>query len=237
MLVNQGRVRLLNAHLERLFLGCKRLGIGSPDDSTLRLEIERIRASAESGVIKLIVTRGIGGRGYRPGIDASATRILTFHEAPLNLTKEISVRWCETRLSRNPALAGLKHLNRLEQVLAQREWDDETIEEGLMLDSEGELVCATAANIFLVRANELVTSDLRYCGIRGVMREEVIRLARERGFSVNEEPLWPEDLDSASEVFVTNAVRGIRSVVALEQRTWSPGPIARSLDEALGANA
>jgi 4-amino-4-deoxychorismate lyase len=238
MLVKRGRVRLLDAHLARLFQGCERLGISQPDESSLRGEIERVCASAVSGVIKLILTRGIGGRGYRASIDSSPTRLLTFHELPpdLNDTK-IAVRWCDMRLSRNPVLAGMKHLNRLEQVLAQREWDNAAIAEGLMLDSEGELVCATSANVFLVRGSELVTSDLRYCGVRGVMRDAVMRLARMLGISVTEEPLWPEDLDTASEVFVTNAVRGIRSVISLEQRTWPAGPIARSLNEALSADA
>jgi 4-amino-4-deoxychorismate lyase len=237
MLVKGGRVRLLDAHLLRLFSGCKRLGIPCPDESELRMEIERVCGSAESGVIKLIVTRGIGERSYRPDDQATVTRILSIHDIPARSNQTISIRWCEMRLSRNPALAGMKHLNRLEQVLAQREWNDPTIAEGLMRDSEGELVCATAANVFIVRGQELVTSDLRYCGIRGVMRDEVLRLARTLGIPVSEEPLWPEDLDGANEVFVTNAVRGIRSVVSLEQLSWPSGPIAQALREALYADA
>lgn len=102
-----------------------------------------------------------------------------------------------------------------------------------MLDSEGELVCATAANIFIVRGHEIVTPDLRFCGIRGVMRAEVMRLAQTIGIAVRETPLWPEDLYSAQEVFITNAVRGVRCVIGLDDLVWSRGAISQALLEAL----
>lgn len=139
------------------------------------------------------------------------------------------VRWCETRLGRNTRLAGIKHLNRLEQVLAQQEWDDPRIAEGFMLDTEGELVCATSCNVFLVRDGVLRTPDLRFCGVAGVMRARVILAAAELGIAVVEEPLWPDDVATAQEVFITNAVRGIRAVVSLDTLSWSPGPITAQL--------
>lgn len=237
MLLKQGRVRFLDAHLARLSLGCERLAIGCPDTERLRAEIAHVCAAAESGVVKLVVTRGNGARGYRAQAGAASTHIVSLHAPPPESSATIRVRWCDMRMSRNPALAGIKHLNRLEQVLAQSEWNDPTIDEGFMLDNEGELVSATAANVFVVRGHEIATADLRYCGIRGVMRGEVIRLARELGMSVHEEPLWPEDLDVASEVFVTNAVRGVRAVIALDAHTWPLGPVTQSLMKALDAHA
>jgi 4-amino-4-deoxychorismate lyase len=237
MLLKQGRVRLLDAHLARLTLGCRRLGIECPDLAVLRADIDRVCGGDDSGIVKLVVTRGVGGRGYRPSTDIAVTRIVALHEPVAQTNNTIRVRWCDMRLSRNPALAGIKHLNRLEQVLAQREWNDSKIEEGLMLDSEGELVCATAANVFIVRGSELVTADLRYCGIRGVLRDEVLRLATKLKIPVHEEPLWPEDLETASEVFVTNSVRGIRSVIALEHQSWPRGHVAQALQEAIDEDA
>jgi 4-amino-4-deoxychorismate lyase len=237
MALQNGRVRFLDAHLQRLATGCSRLGIKPPADSILRAEIAAIANSQQDGVVKIIVTRGAGGRGYRPTEGAAATRILTLHDAPRQTGEDIAVRWCDMRLSRNPALAGIKHLNRLEQVMAQSEWRDERIGEGLMLDYEGELVCGTQSNVFLVRNGELATPDLRYCGVHGIMRAAVITTARELKIPVHEEPLWPDDLDSATEVFVTNAVRGVRSVVALDERSWSPGSVARSIRDALAAHA
>jgi 4-amino-4-deoxychorismate lyase len=139
------------------------------------------------------------------------------------------LRWCDTRLARQPLLAGIKHLNRLEQVLAQSEWSDERVQEGLMVDTEGELIGGTASNVFVVRDGTLLTPDLRFCGVRGVMRGQVIACARRLGLPVSEEPLWPEDLQSAKEVFVTNAVRGIRPAATLGDLAWSDHAVARRL--------
>ena len=236
MLLAWGKVRFLDAHLRRLAQGCSKLGIDYPGDDVLRAEIDRVCGSRSAGVVKLVLTRGAGARGDRPAPGAPCTRIVSLHE-PVESPSSIRVRWCRMRLSRNAALAGIKHLNRLEQVLAQSEWQDPEVEEGFMLDSEGELVCGTASNIFIVRGHELITHDLRYCGVRGIMRGEVIRIATELGIPVREEPLWPEDLETATEVFVTNAIRGIRSVTALEQFTWPCGHITQSLREAVDRDA
>ena len=237
MLLKGGRVRLLDAHLARLAHGCKRLGIEYPGDQRVRNELAHVCAAAEEGIVKYVVTRGVGGRGYRMTSNQAPTRIASLH-APISPAQpEIRARWCDMRLSRNSALAGIKHLNRIEQVLAQNEWTDPSVEEGLMLDSEGELVSATAANVFIVRGNEIATADLRYCGIRGVMRGEVLRLASSLGIAAHEEPLWPEDLDTAHEVFITNAVRGIRAIVSLDQHSWPHGHVTRALQDALDRNA
>ena len=237
MLLKNGSVQSIDAHLQRLAHGCNRLGIECPHEATLRAEISLVGAKAHNGIIKLMVTRGSGARGYRSQSGATPTRIVSLYPPPPPSGETLRLRWCETRLSRNPALAGIKHLNRLEQVLAQNEWDGSEIGEGLMLDIEGELVCATAANVFLVRGGELVTSDLRYCGIRGVMRGTVMRIARSLGITVHEEPLWPEDIDAATEMFVTNAVRGIRAVTALGDHSWEIGVMTHALQKAVENDA
>lgn len=232
--LRDGAVRFLASHLARLQEGCRRLRIPYPGDESLTSDIRNLAGTEREGVIKIIVTRGSGGRGYRPAENARAIRIVSLHPLPaMPDSAGIAARWCETRLSRNPALAGMKHLNRLEQVLAQLEWNDADTGEGLMLDTEGELVCATASNVFLGRHEALFTPDLRYCGVRGVMRGEVLRAATHLGIGVSEEPLWPRDLEDATEVFVTNAVRGIRPVLALEGLRWEAGSLARRIAAAL----
>ncbi|MET0499639.1 MAG: aminodeoxychorismate lyase [Steroidobacteraceae bacterium] len=238
MLCQNGTVRLLDAHLQRLTNGCARLGITATDDALLREEIRRVSAD-QSGVVKIVITRGAGGRGYRPPADLCTTRIVSLRALPApSMRSGVNVRWCEMRLGRNAVLAGMKHLNRLEQVLAQREWTDPaidpTIDEGFMRDTEGELVCATMSNVFIVRRNEILTPDLRFCGVRGVMRGEVLRLAREQGIAAREMALWPQDVDSADEIFITNAVRGVRSVTSVGARHWAPGPITQVI--AAGVN-
>jgi 4-amino-4-deoxychorismate lyase len=234
-LLVQGRVRLLEQHLRRLALGCERLGIVPPDPAMLRSDVQRLSGSAERGVLKIIVSRGIGPRSYRPSARSTTTRIVALYPAPLQPAgPRLALRWCETRLGRNARLAGIKHLNRLEQVLAQAEWQDESIVDGLMLDTEGELVSGTASNVFLVRGDVLVTPDLRFCGVLGVMRAEVLRLAKELDIPVSEEPIWPHDVEAASEIFITNAVRGIRSVTELGVLRWTDAPVADRLRQAFG---
>jgi 4-amino-4-deoxychorismate lyase len=199
----------------------------------LRRDIATLVGAHGEGVVKLIVTRGAGGRGYRSP-PLSPTRIAMLYPLPtMSGQPGITVRWCTTRLARNAQLAGIKHLNRLEQVLAQNEWHDESIAEGLMLDTEGELICATASNIFLVSEGVLATPDLRFSGIRGVMREQVIAAAQRKGIALEERALWPDELLGAAEVFVINAVRGIRPIVALDEQRWAVGPVTTRLMAAI----
>jgi 4-amino-4-deoxychorismate lyase len=236
-LLQQGSVRFLDAHLERLLSGCERLSIEPPNLAVLRDEISTVTTSLRSGVLKLIVTRGVAQtRGYRPEVPATPTRIVALYAAPNDTEPHapVQLRWCDTRLGRNARLAGIKHLNRLEHVLAQAEWRESAVAEGLMLDTEGELVCGTASNVFIVREGTLLTPDLRFCGVRGVVRAQVLRAARAMQLSVSEEPLWPDDLLNAQEVFVTNAVRGIRSVGQLDLARWTHFTMAKRLREALG---
>jgi 4-amino-4-deoxychorismate lyase len=232
-LLKNGAVRFLDAHLDRLYVGCERLGIAAPDQTQLRSEIATVTAKLRVGVLKIIISRGAGARGYRAGGEKGGTRIVAMYAAPELDSRPIELRWCDTRLGRNARLAGIKHLNRLEQVLAQSEWTDERIEEGLLLDTEGELIGGTASNVFIVRDNTLLTPDLRYCGVRGVMRSQVLRAASRMNLAVSEEPLWPQDLEAADEVFVTNAVRGIRSVAAIDALRWDIAKTAQKLREML----
>lgn len=232
LLVN-ARVRFLDDHCKRLLAGCARLGITPPDQQTLLREIAQVTAGTDRGVLKIIVTRGAGGRGYRPSGAMSSNRVVALH--PFNPAPHgaLRLRWCDIRLGRNARLAGIKHLNRLEQVLAQSEWREGEADEGLMLDTEGEVVCATSANVFVVRDNTLLTPDLRFCGVQGVMRAQVIKAAAQVRLAVSEEPLWPHDLETANEVFITNAVRGIRSVASLGSLQWSETSVATRLASAL----
>lgn len=234
--LEHGVVRWLDAHLARLRVGCERLRIPAPDEATLRAEIATVTANLRSAVVKIILSRGVGARGYRPSGECVPTRVVAAYPAPdVESDRTLHLRWCETRLGRNERLAGIKHLNRLEQVLAQAEWNDPAIDEGLMLDTEGELVCATASNVFIVRDGTLFTPDLRFCGVRGVMRGEVLRTAAKLGIAVTEEPLWPHDVEAADEVFLTNAVRGIRVAGSLGSKQWTRRAVADAFKAVLRA--
>jgi 4-amino-4-deoxychorismate lyase len=232
MAAANGRVRHLGLHLARLEDGCRRLGIPMPSAGLLEEECGRVLEGLGNGTVKLLVTRGPGPRSYRPPAEPTVTRIVTC-AAPRTRSDPlapITVRLCRTRLAQNPLLAGIKHLNRLEQVMACAEWDDPAIDEGLTLSVDGRLICATAANVFLVMAGRLVTPDIRDCGVAGVMRQVVLAAARELGLSASVEDVRPESLDGADEVFVTNAVTGIRPVGELMGvRKWSVGEVTRAL--------
>jgi 4-amino-4-deoxychorismate lyase len=235
MLLKNGRIRFLADHLERLQSGCERLAIPAPPAALLSQELQTICGQQPHAVIRLTLTRGRSERGYRPAQITQPTRVWQSFAAPAIAASGIRLRWCATRLSRNALLAGIKHCNRLEQVLAQAEWRDPDIAEGLMLDTEGELVCGTTSNIFLVLEGRLVTPDLRYSGIAGVMRKNILRLAMALNIETEQRAVRAEEVQIAQEVFVCNSVRGMQPVVALEQQHWPVGELTQVLLEALQA--
>jgi len=233
-----GRPRMLDRHLQRLERGCRRLGFAAPASALLETEIAAIAAAAPpDGVIKLIVTRGDGGRGYRPPSAPQPRRILSAHPAPGHdpawWRDGVALRICTTRLGCNPALAGIKHLNRLEQVLARQEWDDPGVPEGLMLDHDGNLVCGTQANVFVVRDGMLMTPALDACGVEGVMRGFVLTQAAKMGLRVTTGTLKLDLLAQAGELFVTNAVIGIWPVRTVGEQAFVPGPVAALMQQLL----
>jgi 4-amino-4-deoxychorismate lyase len=227
-----GRVRHLDLHLTRLEQGCRRLRMPMPSPGLIEDECARVLEGLGAGTVKLTLTRGPGPRGYRPPAEPSVTRIVV-SSAPKprgDALAPLAVRFCETRMGLNPLLAGLKHLNRLEQVMACAEWDDPAIGEGLMLSSDGRLISATAANVFLVEDGRLVTPAIRDCGVAGIMRQLVMAAAAEMGLPTVVEDVLPDRLVAADEFFVTNAVVGIRPVEELVgMRRWESSEITRAL--------
>jgi 4-amino-4-deoxychorismate lyase len=227
------------AHWARLRAGCERLGIPAPDRMSLRDEAQRLCSGLERAVLKIIVTRGSGGRGYRPPAQPAPTRILSVHpwpEYPHSFSKEgVRLRLCETQLGRNSRLAGIKHLNRLEQVLGRAEWDDPMVPEGIMRDEAGHVVEGTMSNLFMVRQGGLLTPDLTSCGVSGIARAMILSLAERGGIACEVRQLGEQDLWAADEVFVCNSVIGVWPVHAIEERQYGAGPVTRRLAAALAA--
>lgn len=232
MPASDGRIRHFDRHLARLEEGCRRLGLPMPPVGLIRDECAQALEGLRSGVVKLILTRGPGPRGYRPPAEPSVTRIV-ISSAPRPRSEThgpVAARFCSTRLGLNPALAGLKHLNRLEQVLACAEWNDPRIGEGLMQALDGRVISATAANVFLVRDGRLVTPAIRDCGVAGVMREVVLGIAREARIPVEVQDVYPDEFEHADEVFLTNVVIGVRPVEEIVGlRRWGSGEITARL--------
>ena len=229
-----GRPRFLALHLERLARGCARLGFEFPDRGELEREI-LAAAAAPGAIVKVLLTRGPAvARGYASSGAEQPTRVTLryrWDEEPRSRLAGVSVRTAALRLGENPALAGLKHLNRLEQVLARREWSDGDIAEALMFSASGRLISGVMSNVFLVEGQRLRTPLLDRCGVAGIMRQVVLREAARAGIAVEEASLDAEDLARAREIFLTSAVIGLRPVRALDGRVCEIGALTRELHE------
>ena len=232
--VCRGEPLLWERHRQRLARGCARLGLPAPDPERLRREARTLCRGRERGVLKILLTRGQASRGYACEPDTAPTRVLLWSEWPAHPAgcreQGVAVRWCETRLSRNRRLAGIKHLNRLEQVLARAEWEGEYAE-GLMRDDQGQVIEGVMSNVFLVRNGELHTPDLSECGIEGVMRALVMERAARHGLAVSVGALTREDFLRAEEVFLTNSLIGVWPVRQIENTILSMGPVSRRVME------
>lgn len=234
--VCHGRALLWEAHLERLRLGCERLAIPMPESGLLHDEAARLCTGVTKGVLRLTLTRGAGGRGYASGDAGEPTRVLSLFPWPAYepgwAETGVLARLCDTRLARNPRLAGIKHLNRLEQVLARREWEDD-VAEGVMRDEAGDVIEGVMSNLFLVTDGVLSTPDLSYCGVAGVMRALVLEKARAVGLSARIGRVTLDDLEHCDELFFTNSIIGIWPVVGFENRHYRVGPMTRQLQGAI----
>jgi 4-amino-4-deoxychorismate lyase len=239
--VKQGRPQLWEQHMERLLDGCRRLRLPALDPSLLRAEADALCAGAARAVLKLVLTRGPGARGYRIEPGGPGTRILTLSAAadyPVHYYRDgVAVRLCATRLACNPVLAGIKHLNRLEQVLARAEWDTADIAEGLMCDARGQVIEGIMSNLFIVRGGVLVTPWLGECGVAGVMQGSILAWARASGLPVQEQPLAPGEIKAADEVFLCNSLIGVWPVRRFEEAVLRPGPVTARILAAVGASS
>jgi 4-amino-4-deoxychorismate lyase len=233
-----GEPRFLGLHLERLAAGCARLHLPPQAAAPVGEEVRRLAHGTARAVIKVLVTRGAAiARGYGATGEERATRICLRYgwpEPDAALEREgVRVRLAAQRLGENAALAGIKHCNRLEQVLARAEWRDPDIAEALMQSSGGALICGTSSNLFIVRAGRLCTARLDRCGVAGVMRRVVLSLAAHGGIATEERVLDLRDVESAPEIFLTNALIGIRPVREFAGRALQAGPLTRALQAQL----
>ncbi len=234
----KGRARFLSLHLERLSLGCERLHIALGDVEPLRAEIQQA-ATAGDALIKVIVTRGEAvARGYGwSGTEVATRLVYRYPLPPENVAARDGVRAvvATLRYGESPQLAGLKHLNRLEQVLARSEVPVGDAAELLVFSSSGNLVSGTMSNVFLVRQGRVITPKLDRCGVAGVMRRVVLREAAADGIHVEESVLSEAHLASADEIFVTNARIGIWPIRTLGGRDIGVGPVTRRMQARLAA--
>jgi 4-amino-4-deoxychorismate lyase len=223
--VKQGKPCLWQRHMDRLARGEMALGLPPSDKQQLQQEALALCEEHQQAVLKIILTRGSGGRGYAAPSSCKPRRILTIHPWPdyprTRYSEGIHIGICRTRIGRNRQLAGHKHLNRLEQVLARSECQDASLDECLMMDEEGKVICGTQSNLFVLGEDAIYTPDLTHSGIAGVVRELVIETAQQLSIPLRVTDLDRASLSNADALFMTNSVMGVCPVARLEQRSYN----------------
>jgi 4-amino-4-deoxychorismate lyase len=220
----------------KLAADCAALRLTCPDDAGLHAEICQVAAGGE-GIAKIVITRGSGARGYAPPQDPACTRIVLSAPLPahahMDSPVDVTARWCALRLARQPRLAGVKHLNRLENVLARAEWDDPAVFEGLLCDDSGAVIGGVMSNLLIAKAGELFSPDLSQCGVAGVARTRLLRAVARRGIPLHVGRLMPDAILAADEVMICNSVIGVRRIARLDDATWMPAGWTPLLNDAL----
>lgn len=234
--VVNGSPHLWDRHMQRLLRGAARLDIHAPSESLLRQEAEQVCRSAGHGVLKIILTRGVSGRGYAPDKQAQPTRTVSLSPWPdypaEQHTHGVAAQFCRTMISRNQATAGIKHLNRIEQVLARAELEQDC-REGLMYDEFGHAIEGTMTNLFIVSHDSLLTPDLSHSGVEGVMRGLVLERAVELSLETRVMDINKNDILQADEVFLTNSLIGLWPVRRIEAKQYALGRITQRIQEAI----
>lgn len=238
MPVYQGEVLWFHQHYQRLQQGCQALKITIPEEELLLHEVRQLIENRERAIIKIIVTRGKSTRGYKAEPNALPTRVVTCTEwnnpSILNIKSGIRLKLCETPVSRHPVLGSIKHLNRLENILARQEWKDNEYDEGVMCDASGNVIEGIMSNIFIYKDNKLITPRITSAGVKGIMRNWI--LEQEDTWAVEEnEGMTITDVMAADEVFMCNSLIGLWPVREFNDVQYQPGAVFHALYQKLSA--
>jgi 4-amino-4-deoxychorismate lyase len=234
----RGALQFWDEHITRMRKGADTLDIAFPGEEKYFQDIRNLlhQSPDENCVIKLLLTRGQGDRGYRHPRSQKPTRAVIINhwpQYPVELVNYgINVCLCKHQVSTNPALAGIKHLNRLDNVLARNEWDNE-FHEGFMFDTNGYLVEGTMSNIFCIKEGVLFTPRLDQCGVNGVIRNQVLSIAKEKDFEIHIKNVTIDNIYSMDEIFITNSIIGIWPVSSVGEIKYPLGDMTHSLESEL----
>ncbi|MBU2892594.1 aminodeoxychorismate lyase [Colwellia sp. D2M02] len=222
-----GQVLLLSEHIERLILGCKHLNISSPIKTELEHELVSAASGFSSGVLKVIISAGSGGRGYsRQGLIAGSTQFIVMvfdfpSHYPQQAQEGLSLGISQQQISISPMLGGIKHLNRLEQVLLRTELDQRVEDDLVVLNTLSEVVEATSANLFYWLDNKLHTPALGYSGVNGLIRQTLLK----HNTDVVIKKTSLDDLKKAEAMFICNCVMGIMPINQFNNRALPLNPV------------
>lgn len=231
-------------HYQKLVADCGAIGIVCPSAELLMSDLQQLflpegLTENHLAIAKIIITRGEGERGYAPPAVTMPLRVVIKTAMPQypeeNFVNGVNLYVCETRLAHQPKLAGIKHLNRLENVLARMEWNDPTIADGVMLDADNNVIECTSANIFARFGDVLLTPDLRQCGVAGVTRQRIMNIAHLLSLKIAVETFNVEKLLSADEAMICNSLYGAWQIREIQHKAWQAGALAANTRAALKA--
>ena len=236
LLVKQGKLLFSELHLERLERGLQALVLPDCLDAArqhLETAASFIRKQAWSWTaLRLTVIRGAGQRGYTPS-DLSPRILVVATRLDRDCGKmsaAATLSLADIRLSAQPVLAGIKHLNRLEQVLAAAQTQKEGADEGVVLDQSDFLTSVVAGNLFLVRQGDVLTPELNHCGVIGTRRRLILeKWCPALGLKVREAKLTLGDLSDSEEVFYSNSLQTVRPVARIGNQAWGSFPVCQAL--------
>jgi 4-amino-4-deoxychorismate lyase len=226
-------------HYQKLVADCAAINIVCPSAELLMSDLQQLFLLDEVAVAKIIITRGEGNRGYTPPPITAPMRVVTKSAMPEypeeRFSLGVNLHVCETRLALQPKLAGIKHLNRLENVLARMEWNDQAIADGILLDTNNNVIECTAANIFVRFGDTLITPSLAHGGVAGITRQRIIELAHTLSLKTSVETFNLEKLFSADEVIICNSVYGAWQVKQIDNKALKKGALGANIHAALRA--
>jgi 4-amino-4-deoxychorismate lyase len=227
-------------HYQKLVADCAAIHIVCPNADLLIDDLGKLFTPEENGVAKIIITRGEGARGYSVPPVTTPTRVVSKTAIPQypeeHFSYGVHLHVCETRLSTQVKLAGIKHLNRLENILARMEWSDPEWADGILLDGHGHVIECTSANIFARFGNSLKTPSLHDCGVAGVTRQRIITLAYTLSLQVSVEPITLNQLVLADEVIICNSLYGAWQVRRIQNKSIPAAGLAANIREALAVH-
>lgn len=231
LLVRDGKPVAWHRHCAKLARDCLALKLPQPEADLLAAEVAAVGQKTGDHAVKIIITRGTGPRGYAPPVMVEPSRIVIGGSLPRYpddfASSGVRLRTCALRLAAQPALAGIKHLNRLENVMARAEWNEPDVAEGLLLDAAGNVISGTMTNVFIYESGRLATPDLSQCGVAGVTRERVMEAARRNAVDCMQTQISMERLRAADAVILMNSLIGVWQARELDGRRLGAHPLAQ----------
>ena len=225
--IQQGHIQYLKAHIERLFLGCEKLGITPPSQEKLIKQLTAVAKNYSLAVLKVMITANSGGRGYARATSNDHDLIIMVYDYPHHYDElantGLTLGLSSQQMGINPMLAGLKHLNRLEQVLLREELSTRSEDDLLVTNINNEVIEATSANLFFYLNDKLYTPDVNQSGVNGIMRQAILQCYPDTIVK----PVTLHDITKAQAMFICNCVMGVMPVVTFNGLKL---PIKRILD-------